>query len=657
MTIIRRIISNQKNEVKSMISQNHETILQRLEEFMQNGRTQVRRCLEIEDQFPGQQTQASGWSSWNIDIKTDDEIGDEQTLDAQKMLESALKIGEATTRKTRSTQTLDTESLQSTFSEFSSASPEGLSSWSAISATVSYSRSHGKGIAGISNIPTHWDGTPHFDDTTSKQVLVELIKRFKNQAMVNYEAQDFGQAETNQLEALKLFKELYFGYGEPSDLDEFHEMQRQLSEIYRRQDPKDKEMKRRQLSHANLQGESVIGEPDPVQASKMVDDGILPERAYWYYVLAEAYWNQIHADPPTMLPAPERQIYLEAAEREAKRAFKCSVMARATQNDIFLMSVDLLIKIYKERGQEVYAATYCDLYRPGSEFCGNPSPPPSIRFIEIPEAPIGSMPIDGIVRSISRIEKENDSSKVAVLTAIENDDECAIRRLHNNRARLGPGLFATARNGNAIMTKLLLSLDTQWDAKDQDVESLGSSPLLIAAGQGHESVVRVLVEGGADVSVIDNAGWSVVHHAAHGGSEEVLEILFDSRYQVDMNAVCTAGKTALHYLAEKDDVSTGMAFLNRNIDPNKRDKMERTPLDIAIQANCTNFVELLVKDPRVATEGVDVPDKTNQDIKNLLSSSVERRGSVPSINSKKSVRSKMSRKLFSRRSSVMPGSS
>ena len=53
----------------------------------------------------------------------------------------------------------------------------------------------------------------------------------------------------------------------------------------------------------------------------------------------------------------------------------------------------------------------------------------------------------------------------------------------------------------------------------------GSTPLYIAAENGHLDVVQFLVEQGEDVNFADNFGWTPLHRAAEGGHKEIISCL------------------------------------------------------------------------------------------------------------------------------------
>ncbi|XP_047468529.1 GA-binding protein subunit beta-1-like, partial [Penaeus chinensis] len=50
-------------------------------------------------------------------------------------------------------------------------------------------------------------------------------------------------------------------------------------------------------------------------------------------------------------------------------------------------------------------------------------------------------------------------------------------------------------------------------------------PLHFAASNGHNTVVDVLLAGGADVNARNNSGWSPLHSAAYNGHNTVVDVL------------------------------------------------------------------------------------------------------------------------------------
>ena len=56
----------------------------------------------------------------------------------------------------------------------------------------------------------------------------------------------------------------------------------------------------------------------------------------------------------------------------------------------------------------------------------------------------------------------------------------------------------------------------------------GGTPLIIAVLQGHEMVVRALMEFGADINKATDNGWTPLSIAAQEGHTAIVQILNDA---------------------------------------------------------------------------------------------------------------------------------
>jgi ankyrin repeat protein len=94
--------------------------------------------------------------------------------------------------------------------------------------------------------------------------------------------------------------------------------------------------------------------------------------------------------------------------------------------------------------------------------------------------------------------------------------------------------------GHESIVSLLLEEGADVNAKS----SYGWTPLLVACQNGHDSIVSLLLEKGADVNVKDEDGWTPLHEACQNGHEAIVSLLLEKG--ADVNAKDNGGETPLH---------------------------------------------------------------------------------------------------------------
>ncbi|KAL1526084.1 hypothetical protein AB1Y20_020901 [Prymnesium parvum] len=82
-------------------------------------------------------------------------------------------------------------------------------------------------------------------------------------------------------------------------------------------------------------------------------------------------------------------------------------------------------------------------------------------------------------------------------------------------------LHLAAMNGHEGAVRLLLQNNADLEARDND----GFSPLHLAAMNGHEGVVRLLLENNADTAARDNRGHTALDEMLCGGHDAVAALL------------------------------------------------------------------------------------------------------------------------------------
>jgi ankyrin repeat protein len=115
------------------------------------------------------------------------------------------------------------------------------------------------------------------------------------------------------------------------------------------------------------------------------------------------------------------------------------------------------------------------------------------------------------------------------------------------------------------------------NAKDEK----GETALHYAASQGHEEMVRLLLEMGADISGRNVDGWTALHHAAFWGHSKVVIVLL--AVDEDVTGVNHEGWTALHCAVKSGHTDAVQELLKRGADPKAKTKNGSTALHIALR--------------------------------------------------------------------------
>lgn len=113
---------------------------------------------------------------------------------------------------------------------------------------------------------------------------------------------------------------------------------------------------------------------------------------------------------------------------------------------------------------------------------------------------------------------------------------------HNKTPHLS--LFAAIEVADDSAVSQLLTTGVNVNAKN----SLGLTPLMMAAALGNAPITKILLEQGADVTILDSVmGTSALHFAAQGGNVEVGQLILDHGGQILLNLQGpTHGLSPLH---------------------------------------------------------------------------------------------------------------
>ncbi|KAJ5366656.1 hypothetical protein N7541_000597 [Penicillium brevicompactum] len=124
--------------------------------------------------------------------------------------------------------------------------------------------------------------------------------------------------------------------------------------------------------------------------------------------------------------------------------------------------------------------------------------------------------------------------------------------------------------------------------------SFGSNRVLhIACHQGHEEIVQMLLDFGADVNAKDRNSNSALATACRLGSKNVVQILLDSGS--DVNAKDKNGSSVLHEACIAGSETIVQMLLNSGSDVNARDETDTSVLQTAFLGENHSILHLLCK--------------------------------------------------------------
>jgi ankyrin repeat protein len=197
-------------------------------------------------------------------------------------------------------------------------------------------------------------------------------------------------------------------------------------------------------------------------------------------------------------------------------------------------------------------------------------------------------------------ELEPLTSLQALMMACEGGHVAEIRRLLDEdpmlvHGRVGPlhnsPLHRAALHGRTKVVRTLLTGGAPLEAADRR----GNTALALAVSCSKVETAEVLIARGADLTVRDRDGVTVMMKACRAGITGLLPSLLEPE-GVLLDDVDRHGRTGLWYGARWGRVDVVRMLLERGADPLRADVQGKTPLMKAVINGCYEVVELLLSE-------------------------------------------------------------
>ncbi|CAG9761235.1 unnamed protein product [Ceutorhynchus assimilis] len=199
--------------------------------------------------------------------------------------------------------------------------------------------------------------------------------------------------------------------------------------------------------------------------------------------------------------------------------------------------------------------------------------------------------------------KEETNEKSALPTEAEIQELTAILKLHgiesvnavDKQGQNNTPLHLAAKNGQNKIVKVLLLCDAGMELKNYE----GHTPLYLAAEGGHHKVVSTLLENGANPNALNAITARIsnketpLHMACYNNDVRSVELLL--KFGTSIDTKDKDGYTPLHLAIEQEHYEVVSILLENNANINRITTAGQIPLEIASSKNNVRLMELLLK--------------------------------------------------------------
>ena len=127
------------------------------------------------------------------------------------------------------------------------------------------------------------------------------------------------------------------------------------------------------------------------------------------------------------------------------------------------------------------------------------------------------------------------------------------------------------------------------------MSNLNSDSIFTACRNGNVERVRKYVLDGGCVREPDEYRMTMLHHAAFGGSVEVVDLILKSSKEApEIDAADAEGWTPLHYACDRGHAAIANRLIDEGANVNAKDTMRKTPLHLCSSKGSVAVVNVLL---------------------------------------------------------------
>ena len=150
-------------------------------------------------------------------------------------------------------------------------------------------------------------------------------------------------------------------------------------------------------------------------------------------------------------------------------------------------------------------------------------------------------------------------------------------------------LMKAVKNNDVAQVKALI----QQGVNVNELDGSGDAPLVMAAYEGRNEIVKLLLEAGADVAAVDpGMQATALHAAAYAGRTEAAKLLIAYKIDIDKQGPYN-GYTALHDALWQNHIETAKVIIEAGANLTLKSNQGQTPLEFARSKKLNELVTLM----------------------------------------------------------------